>query len=206
MKKALVQIVRPADARNEVYLLCVVVIAVLACWTIAIHGRSREGDELGLAPWQVGAFHDLNTREQGLFAELRLAAEEIHQTYLDENGTWPRLSVIKKDGIAPFTPDAAWHNRGRLQWNDRVENNPGVDMVMLLGVSSDPKTTGSFLLEVHHHTQTKQDGPPYGIWYHPGQPVWPLATTPQSLANAGWKQVVAYTGENEVQRLKGTNR
>jgi hypothetical protein len=206
MKETHIDIVHPADARGETYGLLIALLVVVVAWTSLIHCRSRDEERVGLEVWQVGAFNGLNATEQGLFGDLRVAAEEVHQAYLDQKGTWPRVDTLQVEGIAPFTRDKAWSNRGKIEWSDRLENERSLDKIIFLGLRSDSGITGSFLLEVHHHKQVDQDGPPYRIWHHPGRPESPIDATWSSLVQTGWKEIVAYQGEDEVRRLKGTKQ
>ncbi|AFM27407.1 DUF6162 family protein [Desulfomonile tiedjei] len=203
MKKPNIEIVRPANARGEKYGLLIALLVIVVAWAGLIHCRSHHEERVGLEAWQVGAFRDLNTAEQGLFGDLRVAAEEVHQAYLDQNGTWPRVDTLQAEGIAPFTQDKAWRNRGKIEWSDRLEDERGLDRIIYLGLRSDSGTTGSFLLEIHHHRQVDQDGPPYRVWHHPGRPESPTDVNWNSLVQTGWKEIVAYQGEDEVRRLKG---
>ena len=46
-------------------------------------------------------------------------------------------------------------------------------------------------------------GQTFGIWYYPGANPSLQDITRQSLIVKGWKEVIPYRGEEEVQRLKG---
>lgn len=197
------QVVRPLDSRSEVLWFLIAFAIVIVVWIVGIHGRSRAEKHTELLTWQISAFQDLNMAEQGLFGDLRNAAQDILNTYVDEDQQWPRLERLREEGTPPFAEDIAWKNRGKLYWRDRVQNSPEEQTLAFFGLSSEIKVSGSFLLLVHDHQEDEKDEPPYSIWYHAGRPVEPKILSDQSLAATGWKQVIPYLGQDEVQRLKG---
>jgi hypothetical protein len=202
----MIEIVKPYDARGESIWVATVALCVLALWAAAVHGRLRGEDARVLESSQLDAFGELNAVEQGTFVDLRVAAEEIYQIYLDEEGAWPTLADVQAEGLPPFARDATWARRGRIEWDARIANSPTLDVALFLGRSGETDTSGSFLLEVHQHKQAEQDGTPYTIWYHPESPAWPLGAVQEFLVPAGWRQLVSYKGEDELRRLKGERR
>lgn len=197
------QIIKSAASHREsIFLLCSV-ICILFAWAILVYGRMREDEEIKLESWQISAFAGLNSVEQGIYSDLRVAADDIYHNCLDNGGQWLSCKDAADEGLPPFAKGVAWSKRGKLQWQKMEISGEAVDTAFYLGSTSLPEVSGSFLLRVHRHKNGNVDGPPYKMWYKPGQTEWPLSFLDQFLVSDGWKEIQAYRGSDELKRLKG---
>lgn len=165
-------LVQPASARREslaVGALCLTIL-VLAAGTIALRGRDQAVREL--APWQLDGRVDLNPAEQGILADLTIAAGEIE--WLAENGALPAVAELAAEGLPPFAPSASDGLRGGHLWS--------LADGAYLGRPDAPDTAGSFLLI---------PGEPPVIWLAEGAKEAPADLSQAALADQGWRQVVS---------------
>ena len=124
---------------------------------------------------------DVEQENLAMLAELRLAHEEIRDLYLDNDEQWPNIEFLQEDGIAPFTQDQSWKRKGEHNW-----------LLLESGYYfSAPEQKGfadSFLMNANAISPE--------IWVNlHGKVSAPIEFDVESLANAGWKQVVT---ESEV--------
>ncbi len=207
------QIVKPVSTRSEVICLAVTIAVVVMISGGVIAGRIRPNDEKILKSHQLSAFRDLNSLEQGTFNDLYAAAMEINELHGTGDEEWPSLATLEGEYMPPFVKDRAWEQRGRLAWEHRVPWSGSRHVALYLGVPRDAGSFGCFLLIMLHDHAVKRPGsetverPPYEIWRHDDLDVaLPEIVTDQALMARGWKEVVAYKGEEEVKRLKGDGR
>lgn len=166
-------LIRPASARGEslaVAALCLMIVAV-AMGFIALRGR--DGGDRSLAAWQIDARSDLGPAEQGLLADLTIAAGDI--AWLADGGAPPSVEALAGEGIPPFAPSASDALRGDHDW--RLLDGA------YLGRPAAPDLAGSFLLI---------PGDPHAIWLAPGLAAAPSDLSQAVLAVSGWRQVVSH--------------
>ncbi|MBI9093095.1 MAG: hypothetical protein JEZ12_28115 [Desulfobacterium sp.] len=207
------QIVKPLSTRSEVICLAMMVVVVVMISGGVIAGRIRPNDEKVLKPHQLSAFRDLNSLEQGTFNDLYAAAMEINELHGTGDEEWPSLATLEDECMPPFVKDRVWKKRGRLAWEHRVPWSGTRHVALYLGVPRDAGSFGCFFLVMIHDHAGKRPGtetvehPPCEIWHHDDVNVaFPEIVTDEALMVKGWKEVVAYKGEEEVQRLKGDGR
>lgn len=201
--------VQPSHSRNEmVYvLLTTLLVIIVAGATIAL--RLRTTNEVSLQSFQINAFEVLKTDEQGIFNDLYAAAMEIIDYHEMEDEKWISVNQLEEDFIPPFVHDVAWSKRGKPKWNMKVLDSETRHTVMYLGQTDNVSDSGSFLLVcLHEHkkkvVQTGAVHAPFEIWHNPDKEVTlPDRFSDQVLISEGWKEVVAYKGEDELKRLKG---
>ncbi|ULB12402.1 DUF6162 family protein (plasmid) [Cereibacter azotoformans] len=164
--------VRPASARRESLLVGALCLAVLVA-SAAVIGLHRRADDIpGPPAWQIDSRSDLTPGEQGILADLAIAASEI--AWLTEGGALPDVTDLAAEGIPPFVHQASDGLRGGHVWSQ----SGGV----YLGRSGDPLVAGSFLLI---------PGDPSTIWLAPGTADAPADPSQDTLRSAGWRQVVS---------------
>lgn len=168
-----VQVVRPAGAGHEtlcVLLVCLLIIA-LASSVIALHGE-REA-VTALEPHQIDARRDLTPAEQGVYADLRIAFDEIQARLVEEQTLMPP-EALAEEGFPPFVDDASAINRGQHLW--RLLGDTAY-----FGASQSREVAGSFLMRLEDETAdiwlSRADAPP------------PADTGEQALIDAGWLQI-----------------
>lgn len=176
-----IQMVRPAGAGHEtlyVLLLCGLIL-LAAAGVVALRQDTPETQPL--ASHQLDARRDLNAAEQGIYADLQVAAEEI-QALREDGEAVPEPEELAAQGFPPFTADAAASNRGNHHWSRPATNGE----IRYLGLSQQPEIAGSFLLRIPQH----QDSAGVEVWLKRG-PLPAQSPLPDSTALAanGWRQV-----------------
>ncbi|MBW6276266.1 hypothetical protein KZ848_09745, partial [Pseudomonas aeruginosa] len=111
-----VETVRPAGAGHETLyvLLGSVLILALAATVVGLRQQSHEAQALDAH--QVDARLDLNAAEQGIYADLQVAAEDI-QARLDDGEAAPSVDELAAEGFPPFVADVAASSRGEHRWS-----------------------------------------------------------------------------------------
>ncbi len=133
-----VETVRPAGAGHETLyvLLGSVLILALAATVVGLRQQSHEAQALDAH--QVDARLDLNAAEQGIYADLQVAAEDI-QARLDDGEAAPSVDELAAEGFPPFVADVAASSRGEHRWSHgETAGRPSY-----LGVSGKPGVAGS---------------------------------------------------------------
>ncbi|MDD0972903.1 DUF6162 family protein [Pseudomonas fontis] len=175
-----VQVVRPAGAGHEtLYVLLVSLLILLAAaGVVALHGERHE--EVTLPAHQIDARRDLNAAEQGVYADLRVAFDEVQAQREDTPQLVP-VDVLAEEGFPPFVVDVSSISRGQHQW--QLLGNTAY-----LGLSQDSSVAGSFLLLVPSALDGVAD-----IWLsRSNATAAPSDLSPAALQVAGWKQVAAH--------------
>lgn len=175
-----VQVVRPAGAGHETLYVLLVSLLILAVAAGIVALRGERHDEVSIEAHQLDARRDLSVAEQGVYADLRVAFEEI-QLRREEDPALVEVAVLVEEGFPPFVKDASSASRGEHQWQRLGEQ-------AYLGLSQSPSVAGSFLMLV----PAQHDG---------GADVWlqrkadaraPAELTPDALIAAGWQQIAAH--------------
>jgi hypothetical protein len=205
--------VQPAQPRFEGLLLAatVLVAGVLALY-VSLHGRRDESRPL--YDWQVSAFDGLSGADQSVYNALYTIQDEIPYIYDDINQfkgdndvfRWPNLDDLRELLVPPFYQDRSWEQNGSLQWtlHEPLSEGEMQGSVMYLGTSGTLPEQGSFLLVIGHVHAGITNNNAIVVWWNPKNTM----TMPQSgfqdqLILQGWRQVVPYSGMQEVKRLYG---
>ncbi|MGE8498055.1 MAG: DUF6162 family protein [Pseudomonas sp.] len=179
-----VQVVRPAGAGHETLyvLLCSLLIVALASLVVSLHAETDEYESV--ASDQLDARRDLSPAEQGIYADLRIAYEEI-QTRRHEDDSLLTPADLADEGFPPFIDDASATTRGAHQWQLlQADTAPAY-----LGLSQDAETAGSFLLFIDMDGTAESTAQ---VWLNRSSAVSaPADLGEHALTEAGWKQVVA---------------
>jgi uncharacterized protein DUF6162 len=184
MTRVLVRLSGAGRERVYVAALCAVIMA--AAGTTALI-RAQPAAAAELAAWQVDARNGLNAAEQGLNADLAVAADDIRGTMAE--GATPSPAQLAEEALPPFVADAMQAKRGGHAWS-LVSDDAAIGY---LGATGDPRTAGSLLLRIakppqghqHHH-----ELPAAAVWLHPdAQAVAGLSD--ERLIAAGWRQVTS---------------
>ncbi len=198
------EIVSPDSGKGESLWAVVAVLVVLCLWAGGIMHRTRSETARELESWELDAFSNLNSLEQGVYTDLRVAGEEIGQIFVDEGNRWCGINELQDYGFAPFTQDITWEQRGEIRWQMRVNISRDISEVAYLGVALESSEVGAFLLSVHaDKTAQELQSVHQEIWYHPGIAEFPETINDSELIINGWRLLVAYEGEDEVLRIKG---
>jgi hypothetical protein len=207
------QVVKPAGTSREGLYFVLTVAVVIAVAGICIMHRTRAEPERVLFEYQISGYKDLNNFEQGTFLALYTAAMEIDASHDNNEGTWPSVRDLQEQFIPPFAHDRAWGMSGKLIWTQKILNTDMIHATAYLGKPSISDISGSLLLVLLHDHSTEgdyqigepeHDDGPFKIWYSRETAVdFPERLSVRSLAIKGWKEVIPYTGDDEMKRIKG---
>ena len=170
-------IVRPAGPGREsvaVLGLCLAIL-LMSAGIISLHRSAPE--ETATAQGQVDARSDLTPGEQGILADLRIAAEDI--AYLAESGTAPAPADLAAEGLPPFASGPETATRGGHDWT--LTQTGG--LLAYLGRSADPSRAGDMLLLVD-----PTGARPATVWLGRGGDL--PANLPDDLTSSGWHEIV----------------
>lgn len=182
-----VQLVRPAGAGHETLAVLGCALLILLLAGSVVLWRHTPAVSSALPPDQLDARHDLNAAEQGLYADLRVARDEILQETAP-HATPPEVATLADLGLPPFVADAGALRRGRHRWS-RLEHT---QVVAYLGHSGDTTLAGHLLLRLPDHGTGDDASAEPDIWLHRGTLSLPLAALDDAaLEQAGWRRVTA---------------
>lgn len=181
-------VVRPAGAEREtlfVMLLCAVI--VLAAGTI-VGLRTRAPDIVAITEWQVDARDGLTAAEQGLNADLKVAADDIAFTL--DGGTVPTPEDLADEAFPPFMRDAATAGRGGHVWN-LVPARDG--FAGWLGKTASTEIAGSLLLRIataaDWHGRAEKGAS--SVWLNRSADAAVSGLSNAALTASGWKEIVS---------------
>jgi len=175
-----VQVVRPAGAGHESLYVALVCALILALAAGVIFWHDEAPIEQSIADYQLDARRDLSAAEQGIYADLRVVAEEI-PFISEELGALPSPQQMSEEGFPPFMQDMSAEQRGAHQW---ALIQRGADSAYL-GQTSNASVAGSFLMRLTSPEQINE-----AVWLHADVPVaTPDGLSDQALIAAGWKQL-----------------
>lgn len=181
------QVVKPAGVGHESLWVVIMSAVVVLVAGIVISLRVAPDVITEIAAHQIDARHDLTIAEQGVFADLLVAVDEIVMPDLHAS---PSVEQLSEDGISPFARDMAATQRGAHQWT--LERKETADLYV--GVTSAIDTAGTFLLRVPNK---KNDGHAHDA--HAASDIWinrvagahmPTKIEDADLIRTGWRQVV----------------
>jgi hypothetical protein len=207
------QVVKPTGSSREGLYFVLTTAVVIAVAAICIMHRTRAEPERVLFEYQISGYKDLNSFKQGTFVALYTAAMEIDAAHDNNEGTWLSVKDLQERFMPPFAHDRAWAMSGKLIWTQKILNKDMIHATAYLGKPSISDISGSFLLVLLHNHSTEgdyqigepeHDEEPFKIWYSGETAVdFPEKLSVRSLAIMGWKEVIPYTGDDEMKRIKG---
>lgn len=178
------QVIKPAGAGHETLLVLALCAAIVIGAGGVIALRQPPVQQAVADTHVLDARRDLNAAEQGVFADLRVASDEI--TMLAEDGQWPTVAALTESGLPPFVADVSAQRRGGHVWQ-QIRSG---EITAYVGMSADSKVAGSLLLRL-----PVADGHPHGgeasepdIWLTRTGAL-PLSLEDTALTAAGWQRV-----------------
>ena len=206
--------VRPSGSRYEGLVLITITLMLSACLAVYVneHGRNEEVEVL--YEWQVSAFRSLAGADQAIYNSLYTVKDEIPYIYddinrwngPDEKFRWPNLQNFQDYLLPPFFEDTSWEQNGSLQWT-LYEPLPEGEMqgsTMYLGTDGALPDQGSFLLVIGHVHAGFINTNAIVIWWNEAHHAeMPQSGFGDSLIVRGWREVVPYSGDQEVERIYG---
>ncbi|MCD0503952.1 DUF6162 family protein [Bordetella petrii] len=190
-----VQVVRPAGAGHETLAVLLASLLIVAAAAAYIGLRPARVDSVALAATQIDARRDLTPAEQGVYADLRVAYDEIAFA-LQGGETLPSAAELASQGLPPFVADNSSAARGGHRWSLQHQNGHAV----YLGLSADAGLAGSFAMRVPAAAGGQDPHAHPGHTHDELMDVWlnrdaaaslPDPADDAALAAAGWRQVVA---------------
>jgi hypothetical protein len=205
---ARVAIVKPASARAETLFVLAAVVLVIGAGMVLASANAQKEHRVALQDWQISSFHELEGVDQAIYSALLDAGDYIRIWYEDSiqmgEPHWPTVKELDTDyAIAPFTRDVIWKQGGQVEWS-MIKSYSIDGATVYFGNNGKVEGQAAYLLVISHKHQ--------GASYSNQSTVWisrnPRTAAPEtvnidSLVRNGWKQVVPYTGAEEVQRLRG---
>ncbi len=176
--------VRPAGAEREtlfVALLCLAI--VLAAGTI-VGLRTRAPDIVAITDWQIDARDGLTAAEQGLNADLKVAADDIAFTL--DGGTVPTPEDLADEALPPFARDAATAGRGGHVWSLLPARD---GFAGWLGKTASTEIAGSLLLRLNTDGHVAEGG--VSVWLNRSADATVSGLSNAALIAAGWKEIVS---------------
>lgn len=206
--------VPPAGSRYESLALLAATLGVIAVLGLYVWQNGREDESPDVYEWQVSAFNTLEGADQAIYNALYTVKDEIPYLYDDINMfnepgdkfRWPNLDDFQDYLLPPFYHDTSWEQNGSLQWSlhEPLAEGEMQGSIMYLGTDGMLDGQGSFLLVIGHVHAGFQNNNAIQIWWSPENHMeMPESGFRDSLILQGWKEVVPYSGEQEVERIYG---
>lgn len=182
-------IVRPAGAERETLFVLLLCGAILLAAGLVVTLRTGPVETVAIAQWQIDARDELTTAEQGINADLRVAAEDI--AFALEGGTVPTPEELSSEALPPFAGDATTQGRGGHEWS-LVNADSG--FAGWLGRSASPEMAGSMLLRIatgdgHSHDTGGDDR--VSVWLDRSASASVPGLSNEALIASGWKEIVS---------------
>jgi Family of unknown function (DUF6162) len=206
--------VRPTGSRREGLAIAGAALAVVAIVAAYVVVNGRHDKPQQIYDWQVSSFQTLTGADQAIYNALYTVKDEIPYMYDDINMfngpddrfRWPNLDDFQDYLLPPFYKDTSWTQNGSLQWS-LFEPLPEGEMqgsTMYLGTDGSAPNQGSFLLVIGHvHAGFRNSNAIQIWWTSANHAEMPESGFRDGLILAGWKEVVPYSGEEEVRRIYG---
>ncbi|MFC3075191.1 DUF6162 family protein [Shinella pollutisoli] len=173
-------VVRPAGAERETLFVALLCLAILLAAGTAVGLRTRAPEAVATQAWQVDARDGLTAAEQGINADLRVAADDI--AFALEGGGVPTPEELAEDALPPFARDATTAGRGGHAWS----LVPAADgFAAWLGRSAAPDAAGSLLLRIATEDRA------VSVWLDRSADAAVPGLSDEALIAAGWKEVVS---------------
>lgn len=184
-------VVKPAGVGHESLWVVILSALIIAVAGLVVSLRMTPEVTTDIAAHQIDARHDLTVAEQGLYADLLVAVDEIAAIGGD---TPPTVAMLSEEGLSPFFADVTATQRGGHVWQIIRAG----DEVAYLGVSTDPEVAGALLLRLpqkkehggHGHTEGKDSTA--DVWLNrTAQVAVPTGVSDETLIRTGWQHVVS---------------
>ena len=184
------QVVRPAGAGHETLWVLLAAACVLTVAAIVIGVRSQPQETATLSAHQVDARTQLNAAEQGVHADLLVAAEEI-SAMATADKVVPRIEQLRDMDLPPFAAGVGAAARGAHEWRTVAQGHD----VAYVGRSASPDVAASLLLRLPIAAKAPAQGHAHDeepeVWVHrESLQAWPEQIDNPSLMRQGWRQVV----------------
>jgi hypothetical protein len=185
------QVVKPAGVGHESLWVVILSAVIVAVAGLVVSLRVTPEVKVEIPAHQIDARRDLTVAEQGLYADLLVAVDEIDAIGQDVP---PTIATLTEEGLSPFFKDVTAVQRGSHVWQ---EINAGDD-VAYLGVTADTEIAGSLLLRLPQKKEHAGHGHGEGqlataaVWLNrAAQLAAPARLSDEELIRTGWRHVVS---------------
>lgn len=199
--------IKASSSRWEIALLFAGVVGLIAATGLYVMKYGRDEQVKVLESWQVSAYSGLSAADQAIYNALLTAQEDIASLQY-ELGPWPDIQTLEFFYVPPFYKDFFWESNGSVEWHfrDVVKEGEMQGYTIYMGNHGNAADQSAYILVIGHlHAGTTMANH-NTIWVHPNpNQEMPKTSTQQSLVLEGWKNVVPYTGLDEMNRLRGSS-
>ena len=206
--------VQPSGSRGESLLIAAAALSICTVLALYVRVEGQSGEPDPIQEWQVSAFNTLTGADQAIYNSLYTVKDEIPYIYDDinmfnrpgEKFRWPSLEVFQDYLLPPFFRDTSWEQNGSLEWSlfEPLAEGEMQGSTMYLGTDGRLPDQGSFLLVIGHVHAGITNNNAIQIWWNAANHVgMPESGFRDGLILAGWKEVVPYSGAEEVERIFG---
>ena len=206
--------VRPSGSRLEGVIIFAATIIIGSALGFYLGSREQTGQPEAIYDWQISAFNTLTGADQAIYNSLYTVKDEIPYIYDDinlfnepgVNFRWPNLQDFQDYLLPPFFQDTSWEQNGSLKWSlhEPLPEGEMQGSTMYLGTDGQLPDQGSFLLVIHHVHAGFTNTNSGLVWWRPSNHAeMPESGFRDSLILQGWREVVAYSGDQEVERIFG---
>lgn len=200
-------VVKPSSSKWETYLLIAGIIGLLATTGFYVLTFGKQDSVRQLESWQISSFDGLSEVDQAIYNALFIAQDDIGWIQY-EIGPWPNIEDLEWYLVPPFVKDVFWSNNGSMEWQyrDVIQEGEMQGYTLYHGRNGTVPDQSAFIVVIGHlhagYTMSNHNT----IWIHENssQPM-PETSKIQSLILDGWKNVVPYSGRDELERLKGSD-
>lgn len=199
------EIIRPIQSRWETVLLGTAIVGLVLLTSLYTTTFGREEKTQELLDWQISSFSDLRGADQAIYNEMLVAADEINWM-LYYSGYWPDMPDFQDAWLPPFYQDLSWERNGSVQWvlDNVIQEGEAQGLTLYHGSGGTLEGQGAYLMVIDHkHAGNAQVIVPSMWWHSDNNAPVPSHSKIPSLVLAGWKQVIAYQGRDELERLGG---
>jgi hypothetical protein len=179
------RLVRPAGAGAETVLVLILCGVILIASAVIIALRTAPAAPKPLANWQIDARMDLTAAEQGINADLRIAADDIAVAL--QGGEVPTAKALAAEALTPFLKDATTDARGGHVW-ETIEGSDS--FTGWLGRSASPELAGSMLLRIRADGGAEQKAR-ISVWLKRSTTATVARLTDEALIASGWKEITS---------------
>ena len=208
------QRIQPIGSRYETYVLLLLLVAILSSQAIYVKFLGQDESEEVLLSWQISSFNSFEGADQAVYNALYTVKDEIPYIYDDLNYfnqagqkfRWPNVEDFQYYILPPFYHDTSWKQNGSIEWilHEPLAEGEMQGYIFYLGTNGQLEDQGSFLLTIGHVHAGFQNNNAIDIWWNPSREVeMPESGFRDALIVDGWKYVVPYSGDKEVERLFG---
>jgi len=195
--------ISPRNGRLESGVVAALFAAVVGMTVAYAMSLPDEPDAPPLLEWQVSAFSGLSPVDQAIHSALLSSVPEIYW-YQYRLGDWPDIPDMENEVLPPFFKDTFWEVNGSVQWRLGLPLNNDQGATYYHGKGGTVPGQGSYLLVLGHTHAGMLFANQNTIWVHPDPNTeFPEITKPETLVRGGWKQIIPYSGADEVERLRG---